>query len=488
MRTTLAIAAGLAVLVAWSAWHRWVFLDASPYPLGIDGYYYAVQLRALLEDGALHYPSAPLGLWLLAPFAAATDPITGAKLGGALLGALVAVPAYGVGARLGGGRPAGLLAAALATTSAGSFYLSIEFLKNGIGLSIALAYVWLLLRALDAPSRRRIAAAAAALLCTIATHKMAAGLALVVTAPAIAIALRGRRALLVLAGLAALVVALALAFPGRVLGGAELDAARAALTADADWRVPALARGGRALWFGHEAAIAGVLGLVAIALALLPATRAHGTGATRAVTLAIAAVAVVTALPWLDVGDPQGLGFRLRVAAFVPMALLAAAVAGAALARAPKDVRVWGVVAFAAVWAFAQPTARDEGVVRTHPAMATAVHALEGQVPPGAVVICPERHILFMAAWYARADVRLRPERVPPARRVRLVPLAFIGAGSPLDDALRRARDVPGLAPPVGLHPRHPNGLVLVPEETWAWAVGQVPEPARSAFRRWRTI
>ncbi len=84
----------------------------------------------------------------MAPLAALTDPITGAKLGAALYGALIAVPAYGVGARLGRGRGAGLVAAAVAAQSAGSAYLTIEFVKNGIGLLAALAALWLLLRAL----------------------------------------------------------------------------------------------------------------------------------------------------------------------------------------------------------------------------------------------------------------------------------------------------------------------------------------------------
>ena len=69
-----------------------------PYPVGVDGYFYPIQLRSLLEHGHLQYPPSPLTFWLMAPFAAVTDPITGAKLGAALLGALVALPAYAVGA------------------------------------------------------------------------------------------------------------------------------------------------------------------------------------------------------------------------------------------------------------------------------------------------------------------------------------------------------------------------------------------------------
>src|SRR4051812_173269 len=121
---SVAVIGALTALVAWSCWQRWQVLAASPFPLGVDGYYYPIQLRALLDHGSLQYPSSPLAFYLLAPFAALTDPITGSKLGAALIGAAIAWPAYGLGARLGAGRGAGLVAAALATTSVGSTYLT----------------------------------------------------------------------------------------------------------------------------------------------------------------------------------------------------------------------------------------------------------------------------------------------------------------------------------------------------------------------------
>src|SRR3954467_5141638 len=128
----LAIPAALAALVAWSAWTRWTTLTESPFPVGIDGYFYPIQLRSLLDHGGLAYPASPLAFWLMWPLAAATDPILGAKLGASIYIALIALPAYGIAARLSHSRGAGLVAAALATTSAGSAYLTVEFVKNGI--------------------------------------------------------------------------------------------------------------------------------------------------------------------------------------------------------------------------------------------------------------------------------------------------------------------------------------------------------------------
>jgi hypothetical protein len=67
-------------------------LAASPFPLGVDGYFYPIQLRSLLAGHGLAYPDFPLTFWLMAPFAALTDPIVGAKLAAAIYGALMAVP------------------------------------------------------------------------------------------------------------------------------------------------------------------------------------------------------------------------------------------------------------------------------------------------------------------------------------------------------------------------------------------------------------
>ncbi|HEX8106879.1 MAG TPA: hypothetical protein VF516_04080, partial [Kofleriaceae bacterium] len=57
-------AAVAAALLAWSFWQRWQLLTASPFPLGVDGYFYPVQLRALLARGELAYPASPLAFYL----------------------------------------------------------------------------------------------------------------------------------------------------------------------------------------------------------------------------------------------------------------------------------------------------------------------------------------------------------------------------------------------------------------------------------------
>lgn len=493
----LAVVAALAALVAGSCWVRWAALTSSPFPLGVDGWYYAVQVRELLATGDLAYPASPLVFWLAAPIAAVSDPITAVKLVAAVGGALIAVPAYAVGARLGGGRGAGLVAAAIATTSAGSAYLSSEFVKNGVGLTIAVAALWAVLRALEAPGRGRAAVAIGGVLAAALAHKMAAGLVVAIALPAYVAeavgrgALRGRRLLYVIGALVVvgLLAVLGMVFPHALLSPADAALLDGLWTTRARWQAPALANAHATLALGHEALLGGVAALALLGLRAVRGSRPPPPPRPRAGVAAagwaVAGLALVLGLPWLDVSDAQGLAFRLRLAAFVPLALTCAALCRAV----PLRHRDLALAALAAVIALAAPTDRRDGRVATHPALVTAALALRGPLaaqPPGTVAIVPERHIAFLVRWYTGAEVRLRPDDVPAARRVRVLPLSFIGAGSALDRALLAARTRP--APPVGGHPLHANGLVVVPEATWQWCLGQVPLVERARWAAWPVI
>jgi hypothetical protein len=468
-RARIAVGGGLAALVAVAFVVRWHVLGASPYPLGVDGFFYPLEVRGLLEHGSLAYP--PLTYLWMAPFAAVTDPITGAKLAAALGTALIAIPAYGVGARLGRSAGAGLVAAALAALSAGAAYLSIEFVKQGIGLTVALGALWLVLRALETPSRGRVIAACAGALATLLAHKLAAGVLALVAVPAIAAdvrtRLRGRRLIYaLLGGIAGTFVLIAVAIRMMPAGG---------VLAPARWDLPALSTGSFTLRMEHEPLIAAVL---AIGAAVVLVLRKDGKPAERAAAWAFVVLALAIAVPWLDVGDPQGLAFRLRVSAFVPLAMCAAVI----VTVIPRKV----LPLVALILAIRGAHERTEGQVLAHPALVAGAMAVH--VPAGTTVIVPERHIAFMVAYYARVPVALRPETVPHDQRMRLVPLAFFGTGSELEHAIDNARAQPGLTPPVGLHPRYRNGLVLIAEPTWDWILAQLPDRDRRHFTRWPTI
>jgi uncharacterized membrane protein len=515
----IAVWAAVLALAAWSVWQRWELLDSTPYPVGVDGWYYPIQIRSLLERGELAYPAAPLTFWLMTPVALVTDPITAAKIIAALGGGIVALPAFLLGRRV-GGLVGGLVAAVLAVTGGGSFYLSLEFVKNGLGLTIALTAAWLGLRALEQPTRGRIALVALALAAAMLTHKMSALLAAALLAPAVIVELRERGMSrdvwrgLAIAAAVAVVGLLVLGFlaPQRFLGAGDLGLLDGAFTGPAEWSMPALAvpHPGRApyrLMLGYQgliAAAAGVAFLVAIIglrvmaapvrsesrpavpVSVRPTTPAPG-GAAGALVWAAFALVAITAWPWLDVADPDAVGFRLRVAAFAPASIVAAAAVGRALASLELPWRLVAVAPALATWVYVRPAAPTEGMVRTEIPMVAACAALQDALPKDAVVISAERHLGFQAVWFARVPLRLRPERVPRERRWRMIPLGIIGADSPLDHALRDARGHAELVPPIGLHPNHPNGLVLVPEATWEWVLTQLPPRSEQWWREWHT-
>jgi hypothetical protein len=288
------------------------------------------------------------------------------------------------------------------------------------------------------------------------------------------------------------------------------------LSSDARWSAPALATPRFTLAMGHEALIGLVLAILAIAadprlhtgivrrlcradegpFAVARMKPVPGQAGERAVAWSMIGLALLIGLPWVAVDDPQALGFRLRVAAYVPMAMCAAIAAGRLFVRLPHRELLLALLALGVVDRGTQAIAVDrpqprerlvEGEIVVYPGLVTAIHALGPHIPAGATVIVPERHIAYMVRWYTRAPISLRPEPIPAAERVRILPLNWIEMGSPLDDALLAARDVSTLPLPIGGHPRHANGIVLVPEATWDWALASIPPDARDYWGAWPT-
>jgi hypothetical protein len=304
-------------------------------------------------------------------------------------------------------------------------------------------------------------------------------------------ALRGRRLIyLALGGAVALIalIAIGLAAPQRFVSPDDLHLVETLFTGSPDWGFPALGTANVTLAMRNEPLLAGVLAVLGLATLLGPRWTqqiAPLPPAIRAVAWGAVALGLVLAFPWLAVDDPQGLGFRLRVIAFVPLALCAATIAGVVPVPS-RDLVLAGVAAI--VIAIAPRDTFEEGEIVTHPALVTSAMALDGHIPDGDIAIVPERHIAFMVAWYAHARVAIRPGDTDPAHRWRVLPLHFIGDGSPLDHALIDARKEPGLVPPLGVHPSHANGLVLVAESTWEWLLARLPADARRWFAAWHTI
>lgn len=480
--------AGALVLIVGTAFAlRWHVLatdgtlpGSAPFPVGIDGYFYPVQVRSLLEHGVLRYPASPLTFYWMVPFALIAGPIAGAKIGAALGGALIAIPAYGIGKRLGESRGAGLVSAVLASTSATSCFLAFEFVKQAIGLTVALAALWAILVAIEQRTRKRIAIAAVMLALAFATHKLAAALVVIIVVPELALIVRrelfGRRLIYVVLVVTGAVIAslvLGTVAPKRFISTTDLALVKQLVSSDWHVTAPALVMGTFELTYGYEPLIAGLVCIAALVIVLVSGVQ-H-----RPTALAICIAGIAIASPFLRVDDPQGLGFRLRVASFIPLALAAPIIVRKVPHRATLAVAV-------ALLVIEGSRDHTDGVVKTHPALATAVEAARGKIPAGKTVIVGERHIMYMVDWYTGADVSLRPEPVPLARRIRMLGLVMIGGqGSSVDQALDAARTHPELEPPIGLHPNYRNGLVLVPEPTWTWILQQLPPRARAFYAPW---
>lgn len=143
------------------AWSRWQTFNQSPYPPGVDGYYYAAQLRHHSERGAFFGADRSLALPLLRLSAiGANDPVRAGQRLATLLSAVLVLAAFAAARafleKSFGSRPenawlAAFSAAAAAACSA-NLFLSLEYWKQLLGA----VFFLLLLAALFSSQRRRL--------------------------------------------------------------------------------------------------------------------------------------------------------------------------------------------------------------------------------------------------------------------------------------------------------------------------------------------
>lgn len=451
-------------MMAVAAFVRLRFLLQTPYPSGVDGYWYLLAARGAGQGAVPVVPWAIRGLQTIA------GPVLALKLVAACGTALAVLPAWGVAARLTRSPLAATVAAALMATSAQSFFLGTEFVKQGVGLTLALACLWAALSGM--PRRARSISVAALLVATALTHHLALAVAVLLLLPIVLPALvrRGWKQALPIAGVLVSAAAAA-AWHERGLLGALFSAPHfSGAVLDVPGRSP--------LVLGHEVALAVVVALLALSLVrreepFLPAA-------------GLLALAILQALPWLDVTDDQGPAYRLRLCAHVAMAPLGAVLAariGGRLRRAWRGPLLLGLLLGLLV---GRPWSSSEGVVWPHPAMVESLERLAGSVPPETPVVVPERHVAFMAAWYAGMTIRLRPPAADAASDgYRLLPGAAIRPGlwAALDE-LRAHRPEGVVLPPV-VHPMHPNGLVLMGERLFHLLLRRLPPDEERWYREW---
>jgi hypothetical protein len=468
-------ALAVAALVTAAFLARLQALRASPFPTGVDGFFYLLQVRSLLEHGQLYSPSAPLVPWLMAGLSLVTGPVLAMKMVAALGSAALITPAYLLAKRLSHAVGPALLGAAMVATSAQSIFLSTEFVKQAVGLSLAMGFVAGLAWLLDRPGWRRGLVAAGLLVASALAHKMAVGLAVLWTWPLLAPRLWNSRRSLIGSCLGLL----ALLWIARK----DLAVFGQLFQTHADLSFAVLTSQGRAsLVLGHEVALAAMMAFLVLVLAWLRKPKQER---LPPLVIGFCAFALFQALPWINNSDDQGVGYRLRLASCACLGPCAAVLAKQVLGERGPRLRL-GLLVMAIGLVLLRPWSPHEGVVKAHPAMVEATRHLRGVLPPGTIVVIPERHTAFMAAYYGDVTVRLRPPTpLDPERTVRLLPGAAIRPA--LAAALDRMRShpVPGVVPAMALHSLHPNGLVLFSEPTFQYLVAGLPTEEQRWYQAW---
>jgi hypothetical protein len=141
--------------------------------VGVDGYYYVLQVSELLNHGQLYYPhKTPFIFFLLSSIASLVgSSVLGIKIGSVLLHAVLTVGTFAVVSQLGNSRWLGFLGGVLAAFSGLHRYMISEFINYLGAIALMVTCGWLALRAIQ--SKRRVLAifSLACFLGAIMSHK-----------------------------------------------------------------------------------------------------------------------------------------------------------------------------------------------------------------------------------------------------------------------------------------------------------------------------
>jgi len=171
--------------------YLWI-LTRTPLIYGIDGPYYLIQVRGLLETGRLVYGDPPLSFMIFTLFTMLFngDSTLGVRFGVAFFSALSAVPLYFLVKRITRLELAGYASMLISFFSAPHIRMTNDLLKNAVGACFLLFFVYYLHELVFGEQRRRnLFLALFFLLLTGATHILDFGVALLFLALYLALAL-----------------------------------------------------------------------------------------------------------------------------------------------------------------------------------------------------------------------------------------------------------------------------------------------------------
>ncbi len=144
-RPVILLWSGIAVCLAAAALVRAVFLFKDSFATGFDGYYYALQVRSLIENGEVLNNDKSIVYPLLRFFALCfNDVVVSNKIAAIVFCSLTVVPFYLLTYRLTSSHIITFAAALFFSLSFSQIYMSFEILKNGISLLFALWFIYCL--------------------------------------------------------------------------------------------------------------------------------------------------------------------------------------------------------------------------------------------------------------------------------------------------------------------------------------------------------
>jgi hypothetical protein len=169
----------LSVFVIGLIFYLWV---QTLYPLvyGIDGPYYLIQVRSLLETGHLVYGDNPLPFMFFTFFTIIFgDATLGIKFGASLFGALSSVPVYFWVKKITHSQLSGVVAMLVCIFSELHLRLLNDLLKNAVGAFFLLCFAYYLHSSMaESASKKNLFLAAASMILTAASHVLDFGVAL----------------------------------------------------------------------------------------------------------------------------------------------------------------------------------------------------------------------------------------------------------------------------------------------------------------------
>jgi hypothetical protein len=191
---------------------RWISFSGSEFAPGWDGYFYLIQVKAMVEEGSMHSAdSSPVYLILKGLYAICGDYETAFQLMCALLAGLFSALSFWAARQISGSTPTALVVGAWTVFSPSLTFFAAQFPKNLLGMNALLLLLGFSLRRTAWPK-------ALALLLAFWSHRMTAGLSLIFW---VARKLTWQR-MLGVAALGAIGVAVALMVPG-LLRPADLE-------------------------------------------------------------------------------------------------------------------------------------------------------------------------------------------------------------------------------------------------------------------------